>query len=331
MKNRTFKTFVLVLLLALVSILVCGFFPVSPMDVSNSKWKWIKAKIFSPRKTIDYAIVGSSYAWCGIRPDLISDAMKAPTVWNLGRNWDGRDVDYIIIKALLEHHDVKNILLHFYETERPRVHPYTKHLISPGDAVDELVYYVRNTTITDKQAVKENIGAILSYFGNLSVRNYLKLLGKDAGYSRNLMKRNDRTNGFYIYDANLKQKKSQFARYENVPWKLEFGRRETFPSRSRSGFYLDKIHRLCAAHGVKLYFVFIPNYMQPLPSRSTFDYLSERGDVLIPNLKGLTRTKYWRDLGHFYQEGSVRFTRRLIRLLKEGKEASPYYKYYLQD
>jgi hypothetical protein len=71
--------------------------------------------------------------------------------------------------------------------------------------------------------------------------------------------------------------------------------------------------------------------MQPLPSRSTFDFLRKRGDVLIPNLKGLTRMKYWRDLGHLYQEGSVRFTRRLIHLLKEGKETSPYYKYYLQE
>ena len=143
------------------------------------------------------------------------------------------------------------------------------------------------------------------------------------------MKQNDRSGGFYIYDANLKQKKADLEPLKaNPPWRFEVAKREGFPSSSRAAFYLDKIHRLCVERGVKLYFVFLPRYYGPLPGPVAFEFFSERGEVLIPKLRGLGGMEYWRDRGHLYQKGSEKYTRRLIRLLKKGKEDSPYYKYY---
>ena len=328
MKNKTFKTFLLITCLSLVSILVCEFFPASRFDVLVGKWKWIESKIFSKRKTIDYAIIGSSLAWCAIKSNLISRGMKVSRVWNFGRNWDGRDIDYIMLKKLVEHHDVKNVLIQFHNIELLRVHPYTKYIISPGDALDEAVYYLKDTNITDKESVKTRINTILSYLGNLSVRTFMQIIRKNPGVRGWIKKRNDREKGFYIYSNTVKQIKEKFKKVIDKKWELTFDQSTSFPSRSRAAFYLDKIYRLCRKHNVKIYFVFLPRYMRPLPAKCTIDYFSKIGDVLVPDIKGITKMKYWWDPSHLFKRGPGKYTRRLVWLLKKGKEASPYSDYY---
>lgn len=328
MKNKTLKTFIALLFLSLVSIFICQFFTRSQWNVTNRKWKWIKMKIFSTSETVDYAIIGSSYAWCAIYPNLISKKMNGKKTWNLGRNWDGRDVDYLIVKELVKHHQVKNIIIQFYDGEVQEAHPYYRYLVSPADAFHEMVYYLKNTKITDKERVKERINTILSYFADLSVRAYWQILREDEALNPAYIKKSNRLNGFYILDDTAKQQKSKFEKVKNMTWKIRPGNKEFFPSGSRASFYLDKIHRLCLTYDVDLYFVFIPQYCHTLPSKSTFDFFSQRGEVLIPDIKLITNMKFWRNPGHLFQKGSRIFTRQLIKLLKKGKEASPYYHYY---
>lgn len=328
-KNKTVKTFLLIIVLAVVSIVVSQFSPRYRLDVSHSKWQWIKSKIYGPKQTVDYAIIGSSYPWCGIKSNLISQAFAGVVVWNLSRNWDGRDVDYFIVKRLLEEQDVKNILVHFYDDEVVRPHPYTPSVISPAEAAAEFFFTMKTLPLTDPEALRERVRSVLSYFGNLSVRAYMQRLRGEGSMPPKQKELNDRSGGFYIYDAALKQNEADLEPFKNnQPWTFEVGKPRAFPALSRVGFYLDRMHRLCEAHGVNLYFVYLPRYYETLPGRGAFDFFSERGEVLMPNMRGLTRREYWRDRGHLYQRGSEKYTRRLIRLLKNGKEDSPYYKLY---
>jgi hypothetical protein len=156
----------------------------------------------------------------------------------------------------------------------------------------------------------------------------MQIIRKNPGVGRWLGKRNDRENGFYIYSNTLKQKKAEFKKVKGNQWELTFDKRTSFPSRSRAAFYLDKIYRLCRKHNVNIYFVYLPRYMRPLPAKATFEYFSKMGDVLVPDIKGITKMKYWWDLAHLFKKGPGKYTRRLVWLLKNGKEASPYYDYY---
>jgi hypothetical protein len=201
-------------------------------------------------------------------------------------------------------------------------------LISPAEACAEMVFFLKHTKITDQESVKERMNIILRYFAQLSVRAYLQLLQPAADLNSKLIKRIDGVSGFYLGDDTLTQNPAELEIMKTNRWELTLGRQESFPSQSRSAFYLEKIQRLCAAYHVNLYFVFVPHYFGTLPSKSTFHYLSQKGAVLIPDIKPIMALKNWRDRGHLFQEGSRQFTRELVKLLKNGKEASPYYNYY---
>ncbi|MCP4151678.1 MAG: hypothetical protein GY757_28300 [bacterium] len=331
MKNtKTAKTFAFIIILSLLSILACEFFPIYPFNLSQSKIRWIKEKIYAPRETVDFAIIGSSYVWCDIKANLISQFQRNAKVWNLGRNYDGREIDFITAKHLLQHHNVKNMILQFYDHEILRGHRYTPFMISPSDAVAETAYYIKNILHLPPDLIKPRINAIVSYLGNLSIRTYFQLLRKEKPLHPKTKRRHDKVNGFYYHDDRLTQNKKDLAEFRGLSWDIRPGDATAFPIPSRSAFYLDKIHKLCLKHKVKLYFVFIPHLFQYLPSQCTFDYYNKMGDVLIPNIEPFRNLKYWRDRGHLFQEGSKVFTKKLIRLLRKGKEASPYYKHYVK-
>lgn len=328
MKNKTLKTFAAILVLALVSIVICQFSTASRWKVSDKRWAWIKSRVFSPRQEVDYAIIGSSFAWCAIHPVIISKKMDGASAWNLGRNWDGRDADYFIVKELLAHHHVKNLLLQFYDEERERLHPFALYLISPADALAEAVYYLKHTPITDKEKVKERINTILGYFANLSVRAYRQVLSGEQELGSYYKKTSDELNGFYIEDGSAKQQTAKFAELAGKRWVYHAEDKECLPSGSRSGFYLERIRRLCDEYQVNLYFVVIPLYLHPLPGKKTVDYFSRLGEVLIPDIRAVDDMRFWRNPTHLFKAGSRLFTRELIYLLQRGKEASPFYDYY---
>lgn len=329
MENKTLKAVTMVALIALVSVLVSQFFPIAPWEIDDGKWEWIKGKIFSrPRKTVDYAIVGSSYAWCDIHPGVISENFPAALVWNLGKNWDGREIDYFIIKRLLKHHDVKNILLQFHDAEVERVHPNAASVMAPAEALAEMVFYLRHTKITDGGNIRKRLNTILSYIAQFSVRTFLHFCRPASVLQPELKKRIDLLGGFYQEYAGFEPKRADQALMKSQRWQLAMGSRKSFPANSRAAFYLDKIHRLCLAQRVNLYFVFVPHYGAPLPSQSTFHYLNRKGVVLIPDLQPVMGRENWLDRRHLFRQGAIRYTRELVKLLKNGKESSPYYDFY---
>ena len=323
-KNKTLKTFLAVAVLALVSLIVCQFSPRPLWNVSHDQWMWQKTRIFSPRQNLDYAVIGPSHAWRGIDPNIISEKMNGATAWNLGRPWNGRDVDYFVLKELLERHDVKNVLISFVNRERETGHPYGPQIVSPSDAFAELAFFLKNTRMTDKDEVKERISVIAAYFANLSVRAYLCLLKGKEEPPPEYQKASDRANGYNVFTKESAWKEN--AGTPGKTWKFKLDKDVPMPPGSRVDYYLKRINRLCAEHDVKISFVFMPFYRHQLPGRKRVEYLSRLGEVLLPDIRELVDRKYWYDSTHLNQKGGILFTRKLVILLKKGKEASPYFK-----
>ena len=326
MKNKTLKTFLAVVVLSLVSILICQFSARPLWNVSDVRWLWLKTRIFSPRQTLDYAVIGSSLPWRGLNPNVISEEMNGASAWNLARPWNGRDADYFILKELLERHDVKNVLSYLLDVEEEKVHPCAAHVISPSEALAETAFLIKNTRIADKKKVKERIDIITGYLANLSVRACLRIFrGKellDPVYKNT----SDRANGYNVHDVT--RNPASVEELSAATWQVRVGTGKPLPAGSRAGFYLDRIRRLCAEHNVRLYFVNIPVYKFPLPGKNTVEYFGRLGEVLLPDIRALKNKEYWFNPTHLNEEGGNVFTRKLVILLKEGKEASPYYKLY---
>jgi len=327
-KNKTLKTFLAIAALSLVSVLVCQFSARPLWDVSDARWIWMKTRIFSPRQTLDYAVVGSSLPWRGIDPNVISEEMNGASAWNLARPWNGREADYFILKELLKRHDVKNVLTYFLDDEEEKIHPYAAHVISPSEAFAETAFYFENTRITEKEKVKERIKIITGYFANLSVRAYLRIFRGKESLDPVYRRTSDRANGYHVFDT--KPDPIYIEEIAGATWRIRPGTGKPLPADSRAGFYLSLIGRLCAEYGANLYFVNIPIYKHPLPGPIKVMEIGRLGEVLLPDIRALKNKEYWFNLTHLNLAGGDLFTRNLVHLLKEGKEASPHFKLYMK-
>jgi len=339
MENKALKSIIFICLLSLISIGVLNF-DAFKFCVEDRKWQWIRKKIFnSERESIDIAIVGSSYSWCAIRPSTITKGLDGLNAFNFGRNWHGRDVDYFIIKYLVKKHKVNRILLEFRDIENQEPHQYTKYLIGPKDAVSEICFNLRVLSYTDvitySQKFKRTITYTVELLGNLSVRPLLQsattLLGNsESGEIDGI----ESGQGFYVHGDTHGQEKSFAKMYRNkeaqeITLEKSKCNRNNYLVGSRSDYYLKKIKSICEINDTRLSFVYVPTFIKAyLPAREKVAYYKTLGEVLLPNVKGLFKVCYWRDKNHMFKEGSSKFTKELIFLMKYGPAASPYFQLY---
>ncbi|MBP9854474.1 MAG: hypothetical protein KBD53_06375 [Candidatus Omnitrophica bacterium] len=339
---KTLKIFILIAVFCLISIILSKWIKWDGLEVSDPKWVWIHSKIFnSPRQTVDYVFIGSSRTWCGVKAKQIENAFPGIKVWNFGRHWTGRDIDYLIIKDLLEHHDVKHIFVEIIGKETFSAHSYAKFIMPPDEAVQEARFLLKDLTLKDILTysfnLKERMKHITNQMVELSLRFYRTLCF--SAWKNFLAKMDDTadlvshdaTGGFYVDDAQLTQNPElaeQFGRFQPFypvgkgPYLLPEG---TFPD-----YYLNKIHKICQLHHTELSFVFISGYVSVLPNDQMFHYFHRWGELYIPTLRNIYKMEYWRDKNHVYQKGAEVFTDEIISLLKNGVESSEDYRQYIQ-
>lgn len=331
--NNTFKTITLVLALCLLFSLGHQFLATPELQVSDPKWQWMNHKIFSSgNRQADYVFVGSSYIWCAVNSNMVKQSMNAKNAWNFGRNWNGREVDYVIIKNLLEHQKVKHLIVQFTEYRFQEEHPYARHLISLPDAVHELLALPKTAgiidTLTYSEAFRTNLNTVVSYFSGLSVRMPLNMMTENK-HSVQTIEANDRTNGFFYKHDKIRQDPKFLRKYKKRPkWKPRPVKHKQLPNYSRATFFEEKIKKLCDKYETKLSFLFVPGYYSHLPSRAVYNHFNRFGDVLLPDIGPVTGLENWRDHHHLNQKGAAKFTGELITLLKNGKASSPYFRIY---
>lgn len=104
-----------------------SYAPITDTD-DGGKLAWVHERVKRP---IDYAFIGSSHTLRGIDDELIENAVhgagyRSVKVCNLGRNFIGRNLDYLVVKELLERQKPRVIFL-----EVPDRIPVGGHVLFP--------------------------------------------------------------------------------------------------------------------------------------------------------------------------------------------------------
>jgi hypothetical protein len=103
--------------------------------------QWVYERIALDRTPIDVAIVGNSRVQAGISGPALQDALRRATgkplyVANLGMPQEGRNIHYATIKRLLvDHPEVKLIVLSVIEEMPRQGHPAFRDLADTGDII----------------------------------------------------------------------------------------------------------------------------------------------------------------------------------------------------
>lgn len=323
-----------------LSLLIMHYNPQLAFNMADAKYLWMRKKIFSPEKhKFDYVVIGSSHLWCAVKPKLIEKSIPGSSALNLGRNWHGRDMDYIMAKYMLERHNIKYIIIETSAPEGNGSHEYAKYFKSLSDLRDEIT--IRYSIMSGSNAfrisghtsraeiLKSTMDVIVSVVMSGPAKLFQSLFIDYENKFGHDIKENENTGGFYIADSALtastkldpqSEKISDFQKADpNMPLKSTL-----------SDLYLKKLKKIADQHGTKLIFIHLPiPFHDPrLLNDEYFNYYRKMGDVFIPDFNRLHKVVYMADGAHFFGPGADAVTEEIIDLLKNGSQSSKYYSRY---
>ncbi len=328
------KVILMLIFLGAVSTAACQWPGLRRLNLPDAKWLWIQHSLHDrPATEIDYAFIGSSRTWCAVRSRQIEAAFPGTTVWNLGRHWIGRDIDYLLLEQLLARHRVRHVFIEIIGQEKFSPHQYAKYIIGPSTAAEEALYHLSSLGARDhltySSALKERLTHILGYAAELSVRLYRTTLEAlwNAVFADPLLAEeiaaHEESGGFFVRDAEVRPREAFVAQYGRFqpffpvakgPFMLPPG---TYPD-----YYLQKIAGLADRHGTRLSFIYISDFAAVLPHDQMYRRYRGWGEVYFPDLRRLYRSELWRDKNHLYGQGSEVMTEEIIRLQREGPASS---------
>ncbi|MCA9394040.1 MAG: hypothetical protein KC900_07540 [Candidatus Omnitrophica bacterium] len=331
---RLVKIIFLMFFLAAVSVCVCHFSGLRRLPIPDNKWLWIQHVLHDqPPMEVDYAFIGSSRTWCAVRSRQIEEARPGQRIWNLGRHWIGRDIDYLLLEQLLARHRVRHVFVEIIGQEKFAPHAYAKYLVTPENVFEEAGYHLSRLRpadyLTCSSQAKEVTKHLLSYSAELSVRWYKSLLTtgwlavSGDRHRAAAVEAYEKSGGFYTRDNQVQPRPDFVERYGRFqPFFPVSKGPYLLPPESFPDYYLHRMRTLADRHGTELSFIFISDFGAVLPNNQAFGRYRDMGDVYFPSLRRLYHSELWRDKNHLYGSGAVVLTDEIIRLLEEGAAAS---------
>jgi len=142
----------LLLLLLTLPLVLSRFGLVSRPEVyaavptKNGPFTYFKHEIFSEKTDLDIVFLGSSLIWSGVdtpfvQQQLSSKLGKQANVITLGSNWRGEDLNYMVLRDLLNHRRVRMVVLTMptsYQTVDAPHHQAFRWMFYGDEAVSDL-------------------------------------------------------------------------------------------------------------------------------------------------------------------------------------------------
>lgn len=337
---RLIKILTLIIILSAVSVLICQLGSVQRLRMNDAKWMWIQYILHQhPPTEVDYVFIGSSRTWCAIRSRQIEEAVPGVKVWNFGRHWVGRDIDYLLVEQLLNRHRVKHLFVEMIGQERFAPHQYAKYIVSPQAALTEGKYQIRHLQAKDfwtySAILKERTKHLLGYGAELSTRLYR--IGLEEIWNMMMpnptlemeLVQNGQTAGFFVRDSGRKQKDAFVQAYGRfIPHFPVAKGPMLLPPGTYPDYYLQQLSDISERYDAKLSFLFLSDFAAVLPHDQMYHRFHQWGDVYFPNLRRLYKSELWRDKNHLYGVGSVILTEEVIAMIKAQRPLGPEVRQY---
>ncbi len=333
----------LIVLLFLLSPLVEGFF-IRGLDRYNihqeqiQKLNYIGETIYNNGPPIDFLFLGPSSMWASVNAGIIQKELRqinkneTITVENFGHNHIGTDLDFIILKDVIQKRGVKTLFLGIPPIRQKHVHRSMRYLWNPlSDNLD-----IKTYASLYSEKLLDSIPNLLRYTF-LPPRPRPQIVSAIRSRKGSLILTRE-----YIDE----KERIPFKHLEHEPLKLKLNdvlmKADSNSLRPIMDFlpyqeqFLKKIIDLSAEKNIRLFILFPPTAITDLEEGSTkFKLLTFQGNKLPPvNYIGLHMKtmfpqgdlkevkKFYFDTTHTNRNGSEYFTRSLIQPLQEIYETT---------
>jgi hypothetical protein len=264
---------------------------------------WIYDRINSNQEPVDIAFIGSSHTIHAFQDKKIEELLETNSrVTNLGYCRIGRNLEYILLKLLLEKKSPKMVVIEVNEDEAKNSHDIFPYLANSKD-----LFYTPTPINRDYFSDLFNGGsARLEYFKEHFIfRNkYPEINPELYGYTAESRIVTD-----LELEENEKKWQKRFKRYEsemitNIKIKYPFA-------------YLNKMIKMLNDKKIPFIFVYLPEYGSKMKSPKYADQYEKLSKVLIPPADILNNKTNWMDAAHLNNNGSVLLSKWIAESLKK--------------
>lgn len=303
MQKFTLKILAFILLLFLAIIL----WPVSKQRIYKGLENdcygyagWMYDRIHINPEPVDIAFVGSSHTINGIEDKLIEEKLSDLHILNFGYCRPGRNLDFLMVRELIENKHPKTIILEVREYDNPYSHPIFPYLAENRDLISLYPFFnpdwfsdISLATQYRLQLIQESIWHGTSeYF--YDKRKHGRIPYTDTANAE-------------ILNARIEGNNSKYKPSES---KRQFD--HTFPHH-----YLEKIVTLCKESNTALTFLYIPSYGSKEQYPYPLEYLESFAPIWIPPTSIWENQDFWYDAGHLNQSGAIKLSEWVTKKLRQ--------------
>lgn len=263
---------------------------------------WIYDRINHNPTPIDIAFIGSSHTIHAFQDKKIEEMLSSNfQVTSLGYCRYGRNLEYAVLRMLLEHKTPKFIVLEVHEDEEKNSHDIFPYLAKTNDLL-------LTPTPFDRDYFSDlfyGASVRLEYFKARYIfrKKYPQPTTELYGYAasdRNVTNEELKEN----QNAWLKRPgRTQFQAIEEIQMKYPLA-------------YLDKMVNLIKEKNIPFIFIYLPEYGSKLKSPKYAAYYQHIAPLLIPPKSIFDDASNWMDAGHFNDKGSELISEWMAEQLK---------------
>ncbi len=288
---------------------------------------WIYERVHFDRTPIDIAFIGTSHSMNGIDGAAVQAALATAgggcrQVVNFGFPSYGRNLHWLIARELLEHREVRTLVIEVFENESRKAHPFFINVAEVSDVLEAPLLINLNffTDIAQLPARQVMLGLktlLPERFGLHRRLDPARYDGADVDNTRQVQVGGVALTPLRDRILPPAQLEAAAARARAAKNTNMLGARFEALEYRYPRHYLDRILDLARQRGVTVKFLYLPGFAyvhgqprDPAPYAGRGAMLTTGGLLADPG--------YWYDLDHLNLQGAAVLSAELGRLLAEG-------------
>lgn len=291
------------------------FQQLSTESIHYLRVKWIYERIHFDATPIDVAFIGTSHTQSGIDSRTVEQNMacegQSVHVVNMAVPHLGRDIEFLVVRELLEHRRVKTLVLEVQSLESRAPHPGFQRLATVKDIATAPIFI--NTGLFENWARLPMRQLVLAaktwmpqYFGMRTIFDQKDYEG--SHFDDTLMLHGTTVERTAVhsrehFEGDLKKIQEDIRNKNALTHKVEriAGVNSNLLYRYND-YYLNKIIGLAKQHGVELIFLYLPYLDAPhAPERTA--WMAGKGPMLVPS-GVIHEAALWQNADHLNHDGA---------------------------
>ena len=269
-------------------------------DCSN-RANWMYDRIYQNKTPVDIAFMGSSRTINSLNEKIIAEVLPQKHLLNYGYCRYGRDLQYRLIKTLVEEKHPQYLILEVRAEENPYSHPVFPYLAQNEDLLDAYPFFNKDWLAGWSTAFRYRLQLIQESIWKPTAEQ--RIDSNLYGFTPNLAPGDT---------VELLKAKSE---------RVLLGKRHTLKREFDNVFplhYVKKIAQYCQRNDVNLFFLYLPSYGVSPTKPAQADFYRQYGTLLIPPTDIFENKANWADANHLNPKGSTLLSRWLAnRLLSQ--------------